>query len=363
MNTRGPTVRTALLAILALLAVAAALAYAWRGAIATALMQRTVTARMTADPVAALPDGLHVGLCGAGSPFPDERRSGPCTVVFAGRRMFVFDAGSGASRGLSRMGFDAGRIEAVFLTHFHSDHIDGLGELLLQRWVAGAHETPVPVFGPTGVERVVGGVGMAYALDRGYRVAHHGESVVPPAGFGGTARAFDAHGPTGRAVVLQDGDLEIVAFTVDHAPVDPAVGYRIRYKGRTAVISGDTKKSAAVEREARDADLLLHEALSPRLLGLLESGATAAGRTNLQRIFKDVLDYHTTPEQAAETARDARVRVLVLHHIVPPLPLQALDGPFLGDAPKIFPGELRVGADGDFVSLPAGGDAVRIARR
>ncbi len=81
-----------------------------------------------------LPDGLHVGICGAGSPFPDDRRAGPCTTVVAGKRLFVFDAGSGSPRNIGKLGFVHRRIEAIFLTHFHSDHVDGLGELMLQRW-------------------------------------------------------------------------------------------------------------------------------------------------------------------------------------------------------------------------------------
>ena len=82
--------------------VLATLAWWQRGPITVALMQRQVSALTAiADPLAVLADGLHVGLCGAGSPFPDAKRSGPCTVVVAGRRMFVFDAGSGASRNLA----------------------------------------------------------------------------------------------------------------------------------------------------------------------------------------------------------------------------------------------------------------------
>lgn len=350
--------------MLAALAAAAALAWWQRGPIAVALVQRQVDALTAqADPLAALPDGLHVGLCGAGSPFPDELRSGPCTVVVAGRRMFVFDSGTGAARNLARMRLNAGQIDALFLTHFHSDHIDGLGELMLQRWIQRRADAPLPVHGPAGVERVVAGFTEAYATDRGYRVGHHGEGVAPPAGFGGVAQPFEVDANTGRVVLLKDADLEIVAFTVDHTPVKPAVGYRIAYKGRSVVLSGDTKKTASVAREARGVDLLVHEALSPVLLSLLEQGFSKAGRQPLAKIMHDVLDYHTTPEEAAEIARDAGVKALVLNHIVPPLPTSALNPAFLQRAEQIYAGPLRVGADGDWISLPAGSKAVDIGRR
>lgn len=337
-------------------------AWVWRAPLAIALAARVAPARLAADAQAGLPDGLHVGLCGAGSPFPDERRSGPCTVVVAGRRLFVFDAGGGSTRNLARMGFLHGRIDAIVLTHFHSDHIDGLGELMLQRWVAGPNAAPVPVWGPPGVEAVVAGFNQAYAPDRQYRVAHHGEPTMPSSGAGGVAQVVTL-GADGRGTVWREGDLEITAFAVDHAPVHPALGYRIRYKDRSVVLSGDTRKSAAVQREATGADLLVHEALSPRLVGLLGEAAPGAGRPHLRKVFADIVDYHSTPEEAAQTAQAAGVRLLLLNHIAPPLPLPGLEAAFLGDAARHYAGPIRVGADGDFVSLPAGSTDVRVGRR
>ena len=348
----------------AVLGLVAALAWWQRGPITVALVARQVTAiTAQADPLATLPDGLHVGLCGAGSPFPDDLRSGPCTVVVAGRRMFVFDSGSGAARNLSRMRLSAGQIEALFFTHYHSDHIDGLGELMLQRWIQRTSQAPLPVFGPVGLEKVLQGFTDAYTLDKGYRIGHHGEAVAPPGGFGGQARVFDLPPGGGRQVLVSEPDLEIVAFAVEHTPVNPAVGYRIRYKDRTVVLSGDTSKSANVARESKGVDLLVHEALSPVLLSMLERGFADAGRKPLSKIMHDVLDYHTTPDEAAEIARDAGVRALVLNHIVPPLPSSGLHPAFLQRAGQIYSGPLHIGADGDWISLPVGGQTVTLARR
>ena len=345
----------------ALVALALA-AYALRAPLSVALVQRVAARHLASDPLLELPDGLHVGLCGAGSPFPDETRSGPCTLVVAGKRLFIFDAGGGSARNIGRMGFNHGRIEAIFLTHFHSDHIDGLGELMLQRWVSASNTAPVPVYGPSGVEAVVAGFRQAYAQDQQYRVAHHGETVMPSTGSGGKAMPF-AIEPTGRIVLLKDGELEIDAFAVDHAPVHPAVGYRISYKGRSLVLSGDTRKSAAVQREAAGVDLLMHEALSAPLMAMLGDAAARAGRANLKQLFADIVDYHRSPEQAAETARDARVGYLLLNHIAPPLPLPGLEKAFLGNATNLYDGPIRVGADGDFISLPAGSKQVAFSRR
>lgn len=353
--------KAALIAFAALL-IGIVLVFVFRAPISLAIAASMVEKRLASDTVNELPDGLHVGLCGAGSPFPDDKRAGPCSVVVAGKRLFVVDAGSGSVRNIGRMGFNHGRIEAVFLTHFHSDHIDGLGELMLQRWVSMANTAPVPVHGPAGVERVVAGLMQAYAQDQGYRVTHHGEATMPPGGFGGQALPF-VPGPNGRVVLLKDADLDVVAFTVDHGPVHPAVGYRFAYKGRTLVISGDTKKSAAVQREAMGVDVLVHEALSAPLLGILKDGAIKARRPKLAKIFDDIVNYHASPEEAAETARDAKVGYLLLNHIAPPLPLPGMDKAFLGKAPSIYEGPIRVGIDGDVLSLPAGSTAINHQKR
>jgi ribonuclease Z len=354
--------RRFLLGLLAVAVIAGGAGYVFRGDIALALMPRVIERNMARDPLAELPDGLHVGLCGAGAPMPAADRSGPCVVVIAGKRQFVVDAGTGGVRTLARMALQPGAIERVLLTHYHSDHIDGLGEMMLQRWVNSAATAPLPVHGPAGVDTVVNGFNAAYGLDKGYRVAHHGEAIAPPSGFGGTPVPFELD-TTGNAIVLNEGGLTIEAFAVEHAPVEPAVGYRITYKGRTAVITGDTKKSAAVEKRAAGVDLLVHEALSPKLVGIIGEAAAKNGRQNIAKIMRDILDYHATPEEAAETAAKAKVKALLLYHIVPPLPVSALEGPFLGNARAIYTGPLAVGRDGDFVTMPAGTTEVRFSNR
>ena len=344
------------LTIVLLLLAASALVWFFRGPLGMMLYQRTVQENVGRNVMKDLPDGLHLALCGTGSPFPDPTRAGPCSAVIAGDRLFIVDAGEGSARNLGFMGLPASKIEAIFLTHFHSDHIDGLGPFMLQRWGLGTLSTPTPVYGPTGVDKVVDGFRAAYVLDFGYRVAHHTERIMPPGGSGGKGIPF-ALPPAGQGdtvMVLDDGGVKVTAFRVDHSPIEPAVGYRFDYKGRSIVISGDTKKVASIVTIAKGVDILVHEALQPKLVGLLEDQFRTKSLPNTAQIMHDILNYHTTPEVAAEQATAAGARYLVLNHIVPPLPTRLVYPAFLGDAPKLFKNPIVVGEDGMLFSLPAG---------
>lgn len=319
------------------------------------LFERTVAANVGVDRSAALPDGLHAYVCGSGSPMPDADRAGPCIAVLAGKQGFVFDAGSGSIRKLGRMGFPMDRLDAAFLTHLHSDHFDGLGELMLQAWIAGGRDAPLPIYGPEGTERVVDGMIEAYTIDRGYRIAHHGEAVARPGGFGGEPRivAMDPAGP----VVYRDGEVTIRALPVDHAPIDRALAYRIDYRGRSMVISGDTVKSAPLARFAKGADVLFHEALNPQMIGRIGEQLAKRGNPDAAKIMADIPDYHTSPDEAAEVAQQAGVRQLVLYHLVPAPPVSLIERVFLGDAKSVFPAT-ELAEDGMLVSLPAKGQDI-----
>jgi ribonuclease Z len=324
------------------------------------LVERQVAANAAASLLDELPDGLHVALCGAGSPLPDPDRSGPCVAVIAGSRLFVVDSGAGSSRVLSQIRIPQGQVAAIFLTHFHSDHIDGLGELMLQRWVNGTAREPVSVYGPEGVEKVVAGFNLAYELDRGYRVAHHGAEIVPPAGHGGVARSFRTPSDGEGQILWKEDGIHVTAFRVDHSPIEPAVGYRFDYGGRSVVLSGDTVQSENVLKFATGVDLLVHEALASSIVASVTRGLDGAGRANLAKITTDILDYHATPVQAAETARDAGAGHLLYYHIVPPLLFGPMETLFLEGVDEVYAGPVTVGRDGTLVILEAGSDSIRV---
>lgn len=348
-----------LIGLALVIAVAAGAAYWKRDDIAVSVFTQAVDRGLGTNTLASLPDGLHAAFCGTGSPLPDVTRAGPCTAVIAGHRLFVFDAGEGSSKKLMLMGFAATDVEAVFLTHFHSDHIDGLGSLTLNHWGQHGAHAPLPLYGGAGVERVAAGFNEAYTIDSTYRIAHHGTAILPPSGFGLAPHPFAIPEGQNSAVVLDDGGVRITAFNVNHGPVHPAFGYRVDYAGRSIVISGDTVPTPELVHQAENVDLLVHEALSPRLTNIMEAAARRNNQPGLAQIFHDILNYHTTPAQAAEEAEQAHAKALALTHIIPPLPISILEGPFLGDARSRYHGPLWIMHDGDLISLPRSGGVVR----
>lgn len=332
-------------------------AYSQRAGIAARLMERGLETRLLANRVTTLEDGLHLALCGAGGPLAAPRASGPCVAIVAGQQLFIVDAGTDGVRNLARMSFPAATIEAVFLTHFHSDHIDGLGEMGTQRWAAGDHNSPLPVYGPEGVERVVAGFNQAYGQDFVYRNEHHGDSVAPLKSAGLEAMPFPKPRMGELVTVYESGDLKVESLAVEHSPVNPAVGYRFTYKGRSLLVTGDTIKSANIEEFAQGVDLLVHEALAPNLVMMINEAAGRMGNPILERIAHDILDYHASPVQAAETARDARVGHLLYYHIVPPIIIPGQDILWLDGAGEVFP-DYTIGVDGVAFTMPAGTDEI-----
>ncbi|MEZ5995801.1 MAG: MBL fold metallo-hydrolase [Hyphomonadaceae bacterium] len=351
--------RTWLLGLAATTLAGAGGAFMFRGELATALIDRAARQAMSADLTAELPDGLHAAFCGTGSPLPDRTRAGPCLAVIAGNHVFVFDAGEGASETLAMMGVTQGDVETVFLTHLHSDHFDGLAPLALQHWATVSATAPLQVVGPVGAAQVAAGLNQAYAIDAGYRTTHHGPQVMPPSGAGMHATEFMVPATDGERIVVYDQDgVRISAFRVDHAPTD-AAGYRVEYGGRSLVISGDTARSRSLTIAAQGADLLVHEAISPRIDRAMHDAAAAAGRTGVSAIFDDILEYHTSPEDAGAVAQEAGVGALAITHFLPQPALPGLTATFVRDAKRTFSGPVWAMRDGDVISLPSTGGIER----
>jgi ribonuclease Z len=324
------------------------------------LVERIALATFDGAPGAGLVEGdaLRVLVCGSSSPLPSPDRARACTAVFAGGRVYLVDVGPGAWNRLALWRVPGERIGGVLLTHFHSDHIGDLGEVAMQTWVAG-RDGPLEVHGGAGVERVVAGFEEAYALDTGYRIAHHGADLLSPERAAMQPRPI-VLGPDGTALVLERDGLRVTAFAVDHAPVAPALGYRFEWRGRSVVVSGDTKRSEALVAAARGADVLVHEAQANHMLAILGEVAASRGASRIAKILADIPSYHTSPVEAAQIANEVGAGLLVLTHLTPPPPSRIAEWIYLRGVAGVRSQGVVLARDGTLVELAPGAAAARV---
>ncbi len=314
------------------------------------LLVRLATDRIIEAPGSRFLDdgGLHLFLCGTGTPLSAGDRAGPCTAVLAGGRFFVVDTGPGSWANIAAGGLPTGRLSGILLTHFHSDHMAELGEAVTKSWIMG-RRGPLAVYGPPGVERVVCGFNDAYEADRRYRTAHHGAEHMPPEAGTMAPVRIECTGPDNDAIVLDEGGLKIIAFMVDHRPVSPAYGYRFEYKGKSAVISGDTVKCENLVKHSAGADVLVHEAIAGNLSLMAARRLKERGLLRLADMAEDAIEYHTLAVDAVSIARQAGVKKLVLTHLAPPVPTAlpefALRMLFLNSLGAEFDGPVIFGKD------------------
>ena len=274
---------------------------------------------------------MKVTLLGTGSPLPSATCAGPSTLVQAAGQNIVVDAGRGVIMRLVGAMCPPPLVSAVLLTHLHSDHICDLNDIVTTRWVASPAATPLEVYGPVGTRRMVDGLLAMLALDEGYRLEHHDDLR---AGIGMKVNVTEVSPGDSFAV----GDVQVSVHRTDHRPVTPTVGFRIEAEGAVAALAGDTVPCAELDEMCRNADVyvqtVLREDLVRQFAALVPTGAR----------FLDILDYHSTVEQAGQTAARAGVKKLVLTHFVPALQ-PGQEDEWRAMAAQHFAGEIVVGPD------------------
>ncbi|MFP5255399.1 MAG: ribonuclease Z [Acidimicrobiia bacterium] len=273
---------------------------------------------------------IEVTMLGTGSPIPDANRAGPATLVRAGGQSFLVDCGRGVLMRATAAGAAAAGLTATLLTHLHSDHLTDLNDVITTRWITSFAPLPLRLLGPPGVQAVVDGLLDSLRLDVGYRLAHHDDLTWEP------PVEVEEVGP---GVVHHHGDVRIVAAATDHRPVQPTVGYRFEHAGHAVVLAGDTVPCPGLDELCAGADALVITVVRHDLIEQLGIG----------RLI-DVCDYHSTVEQAADTAARAGVDTLVLTHCVPPIPPGGEDE-WRALAAARFDGEVVVAADLDRVEV------------
>jgi ribonuclease Z len=241
-----------------------------------------------------------VTLLGTGSPLPDQHRAGPSTLLQAAGENYLIDAGRGVLMRLMAAGVAANQLTAVLITHLHSDHITDLNDVITSQWISIFEPTPLRIVGPPGIRSVVGHIIESLGPDISYRIAHHQDLNEEP------LLVIDEveNGP-----VAHPGNVRITAAPTDHRPVEPSVAFRFDLDDVAVVVAGDTVPCADLDNLCAGAQALVHTAIRKDIIANIP----------IQRL-QDTLDYHSSPEQAAQTAERAGVETLVLTHYVPTFP-------------------------------------------
>jgi ribonuclease Z len=239
-------------------------------------------------------------LLGTGCPQCDPLRLGPSNLVRHGARAFLVDCGSGVTQRLVEAGTPGAALDAVLLTHLHSDHVVDLYQLIVSSWHQG-RTRPQRILGPPGTRRFVEGTMALWEAERTQRIAHE----LRP-----STAAFEIEvTEIAPGTIWDDGTMRIVAVAVAHQPVRHAFGFVFEAGGRRLVFSGDTAWCPALIEAARGADALVHECFLHREMQPSASRSPEG--------MRNVASYHTLSGEVGRVARDAGIGVLVLNHFVP----------------------------------------------
>jgi len=298
-------------------------------------------------------DALSAAVCGSRSPIPSPGRAETCILVKAGEEMFVVDIGGGSAANLRSWNILFGKIKAVLLTHLHSDHISDLPALHQGAWLLQNKTEKLKVYGPEGVSLVTEGFEKAYELDYDFRSEHHGEAIAPRQYAGFNAKTIDLNEP----VLFNKDGLKITAFKVIHEPIEPALGYKFEYKGRSLVITGDTSYAQSVIDNSMGVDVLFHEAQANHMVSVLENFALENGAKLRAKVMADIKTYHTTLIEAADIANKANVKKLVFYHLTPAPRNYLTELMFVRGVNEVRKDWTLV-EDGTLVVLPVDSDAI-----
>ena len=240
-------------------------------------------------------------LLGTGCPQVDTRRFGPSQIVRHQGATYLIDCGSGTTQRLYAAGSNGAEVDAVFLTHLHSDHIVDLFQLIISSWHQG-RDRPHMVYGPKGTKRYVNGLLRLWKPELKQRIAHETRSTT--AGLKVDVVEIEA------GEVFRAGEVVVTAVEVDHFPVYPAYGYLFKTASARLAISGDTTYCPELIKAAKGVDVLVHEVYvhhgMPPTMPFVEPHDSRTVKT-----------YHTSSDVVGTVAREAEAGVLVLSHFVP----------------------------------------------
>ena len=296
-------------------------------------------------------DLLEVMFCGTGTPRFNKDRAQPCLMISAGNQNILFDAGQGALWSMEKMKAPWQKLNAVFITHLHSDHVSGLGEVIQNGWVAG-RSNAVDVFGPVGIKNVIDGFKQVNKEDIHERLMTFDNNVKKNINhIWGKIEEIAVDDALAHVVYDKKG-LVVKAFRVDHPNWGYAYGYKIEYRGKSIVFSGDTRATDAIAIHSQGADLLIHEAYNKNLMDKVATLVDELNLTYDSKTVNNIAAVHTETIALSKLAQQAQVKSLVLTHMIPPIPaIGVAESYFMRGMSDVYRGNLSMARDGTRIKL------------
>lgn len=298
-------------------------------------------------------DAITTVLVGTASPMsPTLAQS--ATAVFVNGQFLLFDAGDYAQKRMEQFRLPIDSLDAVFVTHFHNDHIADLGEVMQRSFMVGRKKDLV-IYGPTGIETIVEAFNTVYAKDSHYRTEHHTEEFMSSEFHFATPSEFSEDEMV--VEVYRNDGVVVTAFRVAHPPVEPVFGYTVEFAGKKIVISGDTLITSELRNQSRGADLVVMDTMNYELVEIMEKTFREIGNELNAAIFHDIREYHPDVNDIGIMAEEEGVLRLALTHLSPSLPQRFLMNQYyLNPIKEHYAGEIFADGDGTTIRIPVGED-------
>ena len=236
----------------------------------------------------------------------------------------LFDCGRAVLMRLRGANSGPVQLHTVFITHLHSDHITDLNDVITMHWAMNLAPKTLPIVGPPGTQAFVDDTLSMLSEDIRWRLEHHEDLTWEP---------DIAVTEIETGVAFEHSGVRVTCARTKHPPVEQTIGFRVEHEGKSVVIGGDSLPCDGLDELCAGADMYVQTVLRRQIIEQIPA----------QRL-REILNYHSSTEDAARTAARGGVKTLVYTHMMP-TPEPGAEHEWIDDAKPFFDGEVVMGTD------------------
>lgn len=293
------------------------------------------------------PEQIKLITIGTSAELPSERAQ-TCNVVIVNGEVLIFDLGQGSLSNLEDLRIPFLETTKVFISRWHSDHFIDLPAFVNRGWLLGRPQ-PLTIYGPKGVFGVANGIDSLLSYENQLRVIQHGKDNLNIDNMRITPQLIDCRGV--EKIVYEYKGITVSAIEIKYQGEGPSLAYKIEYAGKKLVISGDTAYDERIAKFASGADILLHEAMEKDLVQRASRLQSESGNDRNAKLLNDLLQYHSTPQEAAQIAAIGKVKKLILSSLSPPPENPISRRVYRQGLEEFFSGPVVLAEDGDIYKI------------